>query len=280
MDHNNVDDTEAECGSTSWRIMTGRAKKEDNHSKPEAASPPNHPSDYMTPHTQSGQVATPMVPRPMKGRVTRSDGGTVTFSGVYSQSPATAGKMKKVVPAPPFGFHDDTSLAGPSTSTCKLRWQGEDSRSHSGTTVKGTVVRAVESTSATPGESNKLGESNTCTGSASTGVKEEIQMPNFESSSSSATNTADAKSTLAKRTAVVGPGRSDSLEDELLEQAASNVAGVCCDEIKDHAAKSSSASAQSAHSDPLGGHDSLEMLMEKGMELATNGTDKSNADAK
>ena len=110
---------EAECGSTSWRIMTGRAKKV-HQNKPEAAasSPPN-PSDYVTPRPQSGPINTPTVPRPMKGRVTRSAAGTATVSGVYSLSPNTAGKMKTVVPAPPFGLHsaDADTRSGTSGGT-------------------------------------------------------------------------------------------------------------------------------------------------------------------
>ena len=271
---------EAECGSTSWRIMTGRAKK-GHLSKQEAASPPNQ-SDYVTPHPQSGPIRTPTVPRPMKGRVTRSAGGTTTLSGVYSQSPATAGKMKKVVPAPPFGFHsadaDTTCRSSTSdgtsqgSSTSKLRWQGKGSCSR--TVVKGGVVRAVESASAIARDSNSSTLDEGDTGSAH--IKEEIQVPNLVPSFSSATITTDKKSTLVvKRSVVVEPDRSDSLEDELLEQeAAANIADVC--DEKDHAATTSFASAQSANSDPLGGHDSLEVLMEKGMELVADGAEKSN----
>ena len=268
-----VDDgvEEAECGSTSWRIMTGRAKKV-HHNKPEAASPPN-PSDYVTPHPQSGPINIPTVPRPMKGRVTRSAGGTATVSGVYSLSPDTAGKMKIVVPAPPFGLHsaDADTRSGTSDgtshapSTSKLRWQGNGSRI--GTTVKGRVARAVESASAMARNSN----STSCTlddgdtGSAYTGMKEEIQMLDLAPSHLTATVNTDTKSTLLKRL--------DSLEDELLEQeAAANVVDVCCDG-KDLAATPSS--AQSANSDPIGGHDSLELFTKKGMELVANGSEKS-----
>ena len=215
------------------------------------------------------------------------------MSGVYSQSPATAGKMKKIVPAPPFlhsadadtstrrsGNSDGTSQG---SSTSKLRWQGKGSRSS--TMVKGGVVRAVESASAihvaTCRDRNSTRSTLDEGDTESAHIKEEIQMPNLVPSSSSAVITTDTKSTLLKRSAVVGPDRSDSLEDELLEQeAAANIADLCCDE-KDHAATTSFASAQSANtsSDPLGGHDSLEVLMEKGMELLPNGAEKSNANS-
>ena len=285
MDQPNRDDDleEADCGSTSWRIMTGRAKK-GHLSKP---TPPPAPSNILTPHVQSGPIETPTVPRPMKGRVTRSAGGTTTVSGVYSQSPATAGKMKKMVPAPPFGLHaadaDTSTRSGNSdgtsqgSSTSKLRLQGKGSRSS--TMVKGGVVRAVESASAIARDSNSTRSTLDEGDTESAHIKEEIQMPNLVPSSSSAAITTDTKSTLLKRSAVVGPDRSDSLEDELLEQeAAANIADLCCDE-KDHAATTSFASAQSANSDPLGGHDSLEVLMEKGMELLANGAEKSNANS-
>lgn len=199
------------------------------------------------------------------------------MSGVYSQSPATAGKMKKMVPAPPFGRSGNSDGTSQGSSTSKPRWQGKGSCSS--TMVKGGVVRAVESASAIARDSNctrsTLDEGDT--GSAH--IKEETQMPNLVPSSSSAAITTYTKSTLLERSAVVGPDRSDSLEDELLEQeAAANIADLCCDE-KDHAATTSFASAQSANSDPLGGHDSLEVLMEKGMELLANGAEKSNANS-
>ena len=214
------------------------------------------------------------------------------MSGVYSQSPATAGKMKKMVPAPPFGMYcadADTSTrrsgnsdgTSQGSSTSKPRWQGKGSRSS--TMVKGGVVRAVESASAiaTCRDSNSTRSTLDEGDTESAHIKEEIQMPNLVPSSSSAVITTDTKSTLLKSSAVVGPDRSDSLEDELLEQeAAANIADLCCDE-KDHAATTSFASAQSANtsSDPLGGHDSLEVLMEKGMELLANGAEKSNANS-
>ena len=211
------------------------------------------------------------------------------MSGVYSQSPATAGKMKKIVPAPPFLHSADADIStrrsgnsdgtSQGSSTSKLRWQGKGSRSS--TMVKGGVVRAVESASATARDCKSTRSTLDEGDTGSAHIKEEIQMPNLVPSSSSAAITTDTKSTLLKRSAVVGPDRSDSLEDELLEQeAAANIADLCCDE-KDHAATTSFTSAQSANtsSDPLGGHDSLEVLMEKGMELLANGAEKSNANS-
>jgi hypothetical protein len=254
MDHpgENDDGQEAECGSTSWRIMTGRASKAHGHSKPVAPTPPN-PSDYITPHPQSGLIRTPIVPRPTKGRVTRS---------VYCQSPATAGKMKEVVPAPPFGFHSDGIASDTPHSSSKLGREKNGTRSgakgsRSGIMIKDRGELTVETSSATAEESN-LNESHDS-------HQEEIKMPSLVPSPSSATRTNDTKSTLAKRPTWDGPDRSD--EDELLEQAAANVADVCCKEIRAHDAASSLVATQSASGDPLGGHDSLELLMEKGKRI-------------
>ena len=253
---------DAPCGSSaSWRIMneetqsppragkkdTTTATSFDTNTSEHDSQPPLPDSSYVTPNPQpAGPLVTPTVPRPRPMRGEGGEAGPYT----YHPSPDTARNLRTLVPAPPL-----THKSPPDDAA-----SGDINTNNGNGPELPRIIRARIEASFAARLLQICCISSSSSSSSSTDREWSWQCIMRAAGDKQKHNPRHRAPPLLSAPPYPNPKDlhvSDSLEDELLDAAATDVAGICSSEVREHARRKSD-----DDTNPTGAHDSLENLME------------------